>query len=425
MRPLIVFLHRYLGLTLAIFLVTTGLTGALLAWNDELETWISPQLFKVSPPIPDAQTQDPLALRAHVQANHGDGYAAIVPLQFEPGKSLIYPVYRLPNKGTGQDEITLIQVFVDPYTGRILGQRTWGNIGEGLKNLMPFIYRLHSSLALGNFGSTLLGIVALLWTLDCFAGAYLSFPAWRHSVDGHSWPARWRPSWLVRCHGGRYKRYFDLHRAGGLWPWAMLLLFAWSSVSFNLQEVYDPVMKSLMAQQSEETGAVRPAKLKFAAELDWATARQRGRQLMNEAATVRGFRIKGENSLMHDPRYGIYRYYVRSDRDIGDEGGSTSVSFDAGTGELSRLWLPTGAAAGDTFRTWISCLHMAKLGGMAYRIFVCVLGLVVVMLSVTGVYIWWRKREGRRKASGKVTPLSNRPSGFNPSDDETCSAVGK
>ena len=42
--------------------------------------------------------------------------------------------------------------------------------------------------------------------------------------------------------------------------------------------------------------------------------------------------------------------------------------------------------------TWLIELHMANLFGLPYRIFVCVLGLVIVMLSVTGVYIWWKKR---------------------------------
>ncbi len=32
---------------------------------------------------------------------------------------------------------------------------------------------------------------------------------------------------------------------------------------------------------------------------------------------------------------------------------------------------------------------------LAYRIFVAVIGLVIVILSVTGVYVWWKKRAAR------------------------------
>jgi uncharacterized iron-regulated membrane protein len=35
---------------------------------------------------------------------------------------------------------------------------------------------------------------------------------------------------------------------------------------------------------------------------------------------------------------------------------------------------------------------MANVWGLPYKIFVCVLGLVIVMLAVTGVLIWLKKR---------------------------------
>ena len=42
---------------------------------------------------------------------------------------------------------------------------------------MPFIYSLHFKLALGMTGFWIMGIVALVWTLDCFVGFYLTLPA--------------------------------------------------------------------------------------------------------------------------------------------------------------------------------------------------------------------------------------------------------
>jgi uncharacterized iron-regulated membrane protein len=48
MRPAIVIFHRYVGLLMAGFLILTGITGSLLAWNHELDAALSPQLFSVS-----------------------------------------------------------------------------------------------------------------------------------------------------------------------------------------------------------------------------------------------------------------------------------------------------------------------------------------------------------------------------------------
>jgi len=38
---------------------------------------------------------------------------------------------------------------------------------------------------------------------------------------------------------------------------------------------------------------------------------------------------------------------------------------------------------------------MARVFGRPYRLLVRALGLVTVRLSVTGVYVWWKKRKAR------------------------------
>jgi uncharacterized iron-regulated membrane protein len=44
-RQSAVLIHRWLGLTMASFLLLAGLTGAILAWNEELDHWLNPELF--------------------------------------------------------------------------------------------------------------------------------------------------------------------------------------------------------------------------------------------------------------------------------------------------------------------------------------------------------------------------------------------
>ncbi|MGH6834686.1 MAG: PepSY domain-containing protein [Methylocella sp.] len=92
---------------------------------------------------------------------------------------------------------------------------------------------------------------------------------------------------------------------------------------------------------------------------------------------------------------------MRSSRDIEDRdneafGGRTELYFDAGSGELRLLLLPTGQYSGNTVTAWLHHLNMANLFGLSYRIFVCVLGLVITMLSVTGIYILRKKRRARK-----------------------------
>jgi uncharacterized iron-regulated membrane protein len=83
---------------------------------------------------------------------------------------------------------------------------------------------------------------------------------------------------------------------------------------------------------------------------------------------------------------------VRSSLDIQEHGGQTRIVIDANTGQARMLLLPTKQYTGNTVTSWLMALHMANVFGMPYRVFVCLLGLVVVMLSITGVIIWLKKR---------------------------------
>jgi len=271
---------------------------------------------------------------------------------------------------------------------------------QGMKNFMPFVYRLHLSLALGSWGAYALGVAALLWTLDCFIGAYLTFPIRRRTSSHHqfkknkSWLARWLPAWKLRTDGSAYKINFDLHRAGGLWLWGMLLVFAWSSVAFSLPEVYAPVMKAVLKHQpdidsmSQKTGAPAQA-------ISWSEARAVGRDLMAQQARTHGFQILEENGLVYDEALQLYRYWVRSSLDVDNRKGATSLFLHAKTGALLGTWLPTTAASGDTFRTWIATLHRGNVWGIPYRLFVFLLGLAVMLLVITGIIIWYKKWSAR------------------------------
>ncbi|WP_159877436.1 PepSY-associated TM helix domain-containing protein [Aquitalea denitrificans] len=408
-RQSAVLIHRWLGLTMAGFLLLAGLTGAILAWNEELDHWLNPELFFTPPAAAGTRPLDPLQLRQTVAAAFPDAVAAMVPLEQQAGRSMIFWLSGLPKSDGTLSEPANNQVFVDPYSGRIQGARKWGDISQGSKNLIPFIYRLHYSLALGDLATTIFGIIALLWTADCFAGAWLTFPAPQRKAGKpvpadvqqtrKSWLQRWAVSWKIRRGGGSYKLVFDWHRAASLWLWAMLLVLAWSSVSFNLPSVYKPVMATLFTTQTEPDEAAPGRASQLPPRLDWEAARSRGRELMTRLAASKGFAILEEDDLFYDSRTGLYGFSSRSSLDVSHRWGSTVVYFDGDTGRDQGAWLPTGRASGDTIHSWLVSLHMAAIGGLPYKVFIMLLGLVVASLSVTGVAVWWKKRQGRKKAA--------------------------
>jgi uncharacterized iron-regulated membrane protein len=244
-RALWVVVHRWAGLTLALFLAVAGLTGALLAFYPELHRATAPWL-RVVPPAPTTTPPDPVAVLEAAQRAEPRADFLRLELAIKPDTAVVYYPDPRPGKDLGYDELG-----IDPWTGAAVHRGTWGAISEGWHQLMPFLFELHYTLALGEIGRLAFGIAALVWTLDCFVGFYLTLPA-----GPRRWWQRWREAWTVRpLRSGAFRFNFDLHRAGGLWLWPLLLVFAWSSVGFNLRPVYTPIMAAFGA--SDPIGTLR------------------------------------------------------------------------------------------------------------------------------------------------------------------------
>lgn len=394
-RAHIVVLHRYVGLVMAAFLVVASVTGSLLAFRDELDAWFAPHLFVPQSPAV-APLLDPFELRERVQRQVApQGRVDAVVLSLRADATARFPVAPNPDGSTGRFHVLdYDEVFVDPHTGHIQGRRARNAITVSAQQFVPLVYLVHHSLALpGLWGTLLLGVISLLWTLDCFVGAYLTFPKARPFVP------KWTPAWLLKWRAGAYRATLDLHRAGGLWLWAVLLLFAWSSVMFNLREpVFRPVMGVILPfDDSWRTvpPRVRPV---LTPQLDWQAARQAARVAMQDMATEVGFTVGHEERLQLDRRRGVYAYLVHSTVDLRSDIGNTAVLIDADTGVPRGRWLPTGGPAGNTVSNWMGALHMAQVFGRPYQVFVFVLGIAVTAITVTGVLIFLKKRQARAMA---------------------------
>ena len=402
-RRFFVWLHRWVGLLMTAFLIVVGLTGSILAFKTPLEKVINPELFG-SPPSPEAPPLDlaTLAERAETLNPH----VQVTYFSVDAGQAIVHVLPRMdPSTGKPFGDVSFDQLFLDPWTGRELGHRMSGNLSQGRINVIPFIFKIHMNLAMGDIGTWILGIVALAWTLDCIYAIYLTFPlGWSRFL------LRWLPAWKVKWRASAFRLNFDAHRASGLWFAPLLFIFAWSSVMFNLTPVYERVMGALFqfTPLEEEMKTLHPPHPTPFPRLDWRAGLVRSQQLMEDLARKEGFKVFRPFGFAYINEPGVYSYSVESSRDIA-EGSWDGVGIwvDGETGELQKVFLPTGERAGDSISHWLRTLHFANLHGwLAYRVLVCILGIIITVLSVTGVYIWWKKLRARRiNTARRVTAL--------------------
>jgi uncharacterized iron-regulated membrane protein len=389
LRPLWVLLHRYSGLAMTVFFVVVGLTGSLLAFLPELEKLINPQ-WSVS-----ARADKPLDLMSLLKTAEGfDPNIKVDGITLNHDSVKVDVSLRQPANNT----LPYNQLLLNPYTGELLGRRHWGDLAQGSSELMAFIYKLHYSLALDDVGLWLLGITALVWTLDCFVGFYLTLPASKAnssstiSLAPRSLWQRWQPAWLIKWSASKTRITFDLHRAGGLWLWLALLVFAWSSVFMNLGSVYTPVMQTISEYHQPWTDIPDLPQPVTEPTISWQQAYDIAQGELSTLSAEQGIQIYQPAGFWINRGKGFYVYAVNSSTDIQDHGGQTRIVIDATTGAIKMTLLATGQYSGNTLTTWLMALHMANVWGLPYKIFVSALGLMIVMLAVTGVLIWLKKR---------------------------------
>lgn len=425
-RGVMVKIHRYLGLSLAFFLIIVAATGSVIAFYDELERVFNTHLRVVTPQTPSWTLHDLLAIREQLEAQ--DPRAHVYALQFpqKPDESVFSRVEAAIDPKTGHPyELDYDEVFANPYTGERLGDRQFGNFSLQPEDLIAQIYYLHYALVLPlTAGIWLLGIIALIWAIDCFVGFYLTLPQGgkKKGTSGKTkgFFSRWKPAWMIKRGTSANRFIYDTHRATGLWLWPLLLVFAVTGFALNLAGPYAQIISKFSDYVHFQEMPVRPPLEEPLLDppIDWYQALELGQRYFAEQEKIEGFTVESPAALEYWRHLGMYFYLAHTSRDLRDAGGTpnetnstataATIVIDAHDGRFLGLQLPTGQRASNTVTSWINAMHLTAIWGLPWQIAVAVLGVIIIVTSVTGVLIWWRKRKRPKPRRRVAAPKGSR-----------------
>jgi uncharacterized iron-regulated membrane protein len=388
MRNLGVLTHRWLGLFTAVFLFISGLTGAVISWDHELDEWLNPQLFKFQSA---GERLPALELANRIERAHPTMMVTFMPLNTEAGHTFKASMKPRLDPATGKAYAAdYDQAAFNPEDGSLLGKRMWGEIALTRENLLPFLYKLHYTMHIPDgwgveLGMLFMGIVGIVWVFDSLVALWLSFPRW--SV--------WKKSLVFRWKRGGYPLKFDLHRSGGVWVWLFLLLLAVTSVSMNLNyQVMRPVVSMFSELTPDPFSMIAPKPVDEP--IEPVARREEVLAIARAEAQQRGI-TDPAGGIFYSPEFGVYGVgFYQPENDHGDGGlGNPWLYFDGKDGKPMGAKIPGTGSAGDIFMQAQFPLHSGRILGLPGRIMISIMGLVVAMLSLTGIIIWLHKRRNR------------------------------
>lgn len=393
-RRLFTKLHRWSGLAVLVFLALASATGGVLAFRDEIDRRVNPDLRVVA--VGDRRVPLQQVIE-RVEARFPDATVSTVTLQTDPTDPLlVYLTTKVTDATAGavteKKVLEFNQAFVDPYTGDILGQINTSHLIFSREYLIPLIIRFHYSLLLEQPGVWLMGGCAIVWLLTNFVGLALSWPTMWGRLRS------WIPILSARYKQGSYKINYDLHRALGV-----ALLPAWIVLSFT--SIFLNLPGPVTAATAAFSPLTRPAAGRpYRVGAPMITPDEAIQTALRQMPFARPY------GFTRDFRNSRYSIRLRMPGDINLAGNGLALVDFAG-GPVSASKTMSSSTAGDRFLEWQFPLHSGEAFGLAGRVVIALLALGMVVMSVTGVYVWWRKwspRRHRRRRTGPATVGVNR-----------------
>ncbi|BBU60466.1 hypothetical protein MSC49_04010 [Methylosinus sp. C49] len=380
MRTVLSRIHRWIGFVAGAYFVLAGLTGVVLVYRAELDTWLNRDLIGPSRPASERQAFRPIdeLFAAAKERVPPDSSPAFIHLP-KSDDGYFDLIYSHPN---AHGHASIGQIVVDPYSGRVRGQRVIADPNDPLAEpSVMLLMHLHYTLLAGDVGESIAGLAGLALLASFVSGLFL----WRPFAGS------WRRALLFKRGAGPDRALFDLHRLSGAYSAPMAFVVVLSGVCL----IFGSQTSQLIGSFSSVSANMLPGNLK--------SEPAAGRSPIGPstaAATVDRLFPDGRMMSIALPLRpdGVYRVGKHVDGEIYETETKRVVAVDQYSGAIIAVQDPRRFTFGERLLEWRFPLHTGEAFGAVGRVLMTVMGFVPVLLFVTG-FVRWRRGRHRLAAS--------------------------
>ena len=382
--------HFYAGLFVAPVMILLALTGIIYLFKPQLDPLLYDHLLNVTPAHHSLSADEQLS---RVQATYPQGHISQYLPPVNPERSGQFVI----NNG-GRE----LNVFINPYTGQVLGEQ------DAKLNLQAVARALHGELMIGTLGDRLVELAAGWGVVLVVSGLYLWWPRGQ-SAAGILWPRLNRRGRLL---------WRDFHAVTGFWGAALLLFMLisgmtwtgfWGKQYADLWNRFPVAMWNDVPKSDIEARSLNNAArqtVPWAMEntpmpVSGAHAEHMAHAAHASGPAAPGIRLQDvvdtATARQVEPGYsitlpttasGVFTIAVFAD----DPRNDATLHVDQYTGTVLAdvRWQHYGNVARATEMSVM--LHEGKLFGSLNQIAILLVCLMILLSSVSGLVIWWKRR---------------------------------
>lgn len=380
-RRILFWVHIWVGLIFCLPFALLGLTGSVLVYEQPINNFFAPV-----PRATAVGTMQPLQAIIDAGAKtHPELPPSLLSLPQEAGDPAIV---RLGSFGRGGG--TNYQAFIDPVSLQVLDVRS-----AARSYWMGLAHDFHGQLLMGpRDGRPIIGWFGVGMLALGLSGIVLWWPR-SGRLKGSYGVTKGARGWLL---------HRQLHGTAGITAWALFIVLSFSGIVICFPQTTTSFVRTVMLQgPSSSPPAFGPGvQMPKVAPLEGAARIDADRAFAATVTAAPGAKLVA--MFLPDGRDAPFRLSLLPE---GAAQGSPAVTafIDPYRGEVLSLRDPWAGDLGDAVMIWQRPLHTGRGTNAVYRAAIFLVGLLPVLFAVTGMMMWWTKRQARTRVVNAREPL--------------------
>ncbi|MEW4561189.1 PepSY domain-containing protein [Bremerella sp. JC770] len=370
--------HKYAGLLGGPLFVLIAVTGGILVFSPEIDFWLRPDVKTI--PIPSVESP-----RVSDQA-----MVDLVRKQFPEEPLILYWQNSESNRPyefwlLGDIKTGIHEVWVDPYTGKIVGDRLRETA------FIRIVEQLHRRLLTGEIGSSVIEFITGWGIVLTLTGLFMWWPkTWKALRQGLTIPLR----------GSPYKINWRAHNTLGAWTSIFVLLMCLTGMVVSTYS--GRIYHSILNATGDPFGAPTPKSVLASDSQTIAVDRvlKTVQEEMPEIGPVTIQWPRGETGCY------VVSTYRETRPKWSDRNQFHQWHFDQYSGEVLHRAAWSDLHPMLRFRTFSMTIHYGSIFGWPTKLLAIVSCLIVPLLVLSGFLIWWWKKKSTNPPQRETQPIS-------------------